>query len=155
MPDNPTPTGGFSEQQIERAARIIDPWAFNQCEWASRDDNDDLLRKWLPVRDAALTKARQILTPPDPAHVQAARERALTALDRVEAYIGYPERPSDLRALREALSSPLPPSLVEEVLTTSDRLGSWMSAALDDPNVCAEMKADINAWFAALEKTRK
>lgn len=30
------------------------------------------------------------------------------------------------------------------------RLGSWMSAALDDPNVCDEMKADISAWFAAL-----
>lgn len=28
-------------------------------------------------------------------------------------------------------------------------LGAWMSAALDDPSVCAEMKADINAWFAS------
>ena len=26
-------------------------------------------------------------------------------------------------------------------------VGSWLSAALDDPKVCAEMKADINAWF--------
>ena len=26
-------------------------------------------------------------------------------------------------------------------------IGSWLSAALDDPNVCAEMKADIEAWF--------
>lgn len=31
----------------------------------------------------------------------------------------------------------------------SDRLGMWLSAALDDPGVCAEMKDDINAWFAA------
>ena len=29
-----------------------------------------------------------------------------------------------------------------------DRLGAWMAAALDDPKVCAEMKADINRWFA-------
>jgi hypothetical protein len=29
------------------------------------------------------------------------------------------------------------------------RIGSWLSAALDDPNVCAEMKADILAWFDA------
>lgn len=30
-------------------------------------------------------------------------------------------------------------------------VGRWLSAALDDPGVCAEMKADINAWFAAGE----
>lgn len=28
-----------------------------------------------------------------------------------------------------------------------DALGAWMSAALDDQNVCAAMKADIQAWF--------
>lgn len=31
----------------------------------------------------------------------------------------------------------------------SDRIGAWLSAALDDPGVAPEMKADINAWFAA------
>lgn len=31
-----------------------------------------------------------------------------------------------------------------------DGLGSWMSAALDDKNVCADMKSDINAMFEAL-----
>jgi hypothetical protein len=30
-----------------------------------------------------------------------------------------------------------------------DAIGRWLSAALEDPNVCAEMKADINAWFEA------
>lgn len=34
----------------------------------------------------------------------------------------------------------------------NERLGRWMSAALDDPRVCAEMKADIHNWFAAWEK---
>lgn len=29
-----------------------------------------------------------------------------------------------------------------------ERIGAWLSAALDDPKVCAEMKADIEAWFA-------
>lgn len=38
-----------------------------------------------------------------------------------------------------------------EIHSTSDALGKWMSAALDDPSVCAEMKADINAWFAAAQ----
>jgi len=31
----------------------------------------------------------------------------------------------------------------------ADRLGRWLSAALDDPQVCDEMKADIEAWFDA------
>lgn len=31
----------------------------------------------------------------------------------------------------------------------AERLGSWMAAALEDPNVCPEMKADIKAWFDA------
>ena len=29
------------------------------------------------------------------------------------------------------------------------KIGEWLSAALEDPNVCAEMKADIRAWFEA------
>jgi hypothetical protein len=29
------------------------------------------------------------------------------------------------------------------------RLGGWMSAALDDPNVCEAMKVDIQEWFSA------
>ena len=31
------------------------------------------------------------------------------------------------------------------------KLGSWMSAALDDATVCEEMKADIREWFSAGE----
>jgi hypothetical protein len=27
------------------------------------------------------------------------------------------------------------------------KLGFWLFAALDDPDVCEEMKADIRAWF--------
>ncbi|MEK7817349.1 MAG: hypothetical protein AAB281_03760 [Actinomycetota bacterium] len=30
-------------------------------------------------------------------------------------------------------------------------LGKWLSAALDDPDVCTEMKADIRAWFSSGE----
>lgn len=33
----------------------------------------------------------------------------------------------------------------------SDGIGKWLSAALEDPGVCAEMKADIQAWFDAGE----
>jgi hypothetical protein len=35
-----------------------------------------------------------------------------------------------------------------ELRETPKKVGWWVSAALDDPNVCAEMKADIAAWFA-------
>lgn len=27
------------------------------------------------------------------------------------------------------------------------RIGWWLSAALEDPNTCEEMKADIRDWF--------
>ena len=31
------------------------------------------------------------------------------------------------------------------------RIAKWLSAALDDPQVCEEMKADIRAWFEVQE----
>jgi len=31
----------------------------------------------------------------------------------------------------------------------SVKLGAWLSAALDDPDVCDEMKSDIKEWFSA------
>ena len=39
--------------------------------------------------------------------------------------------------------SGLPPEQPE----THWAVGAWLSAALDDPNVCEEMKADIGEWF--------
>lgn len=27
------------------------------------------------------------------------------------------------------------------------RIGAWLSAALEDPKVCKEMKEDVRAWF--------
>lgn len=31
----------------------------------------------------------------------------------------------------------------------SDALGAWLSAALDDPQACAEFKAAVRTWFEA------
>lgn len=31
----------------------------------------------------------------------------------------------------------------------SDRLGAWLSAALDDSHACEEFKRDVRAWFDA------
>jgi len=36
-----------------------------------------------------------------------------------------------------------------EAVQASVDVGGWLSAALDDPNVCEQMKADINRWFSA------
>ena len=38
---------------------------------------------------------------------------------------------------------------IAQMRAANDRLGAWMSAALDDPKVCQAMKDDINAWFAS------
>jgi hypothetical protein len=38
-----------------------------------------------------------------------------------------------------------------ENIMASVALGKWMAAALDDPQVCEEMKADIRRWFGAGE----
>ncbi len=35
-----------------------------------------------------------------------------------------------------------------------NRLGKWMSAALDDPTSCQEFKDDLVAWFKAIEDVR-
>ena len=46
-----------------------------------------------------------------------------------------------------------------EAVQASVDVGGWLSAALDDPNVCDAMKADINSWFSAvflyLDEVRK
>lgn len=46
--------------------------------------------------------------------------------------------------LREGRSKRKSKAAVE---TPTDRIGFWLSAALDDPGVCPEMKHDIEAWF--------
>ncbi len=38
------------------------------------------------------------------------------------------------------------------VIEAADRVGKWLSAALDDRDVCEEMKADIGILFIALAK---
>lgn len=40
---------------------------------------------------------------------------------------------------------------VSRAVMASVNLGVWLSAALDDPNVCEAMKADIREWFSAGE----
>jgi hypothetical protein len=38
------------------------------------------------------------------------------------------------------------------VAEAANGIGSWMSAAMDDPAVCAEMKADADRLLSALHK---
>ena len=61
------------------------------------------------------------------------------------------ERYRDIVPLYAAPPSPQPDMGRARVIMSSVRLGKWMSAALDDPNVCEEMKTDIRDWFSAGE----
>lgn len=45
-------------------------------------------------------------------------------------------------------------SALAELIGTSDRLGSWMSAALDDVLACDEFKADASAFLTALARVQ-
>ena len=56
----------------------------------------------------------------------------------VAAVNALPALLDEVEALRAALSA-------EPV---DDRIGKWLSAALEDSSTCAEMRADIEAWFA-------
>lgn len=40
-------------------------------------------------------------------------------------------------------------ALLATDIQANARLGKWMAAALDDPAVCWDMKADIRFWFSA------
>lgn len=40
---------------------------------------------------------------------------------------------------------------LNRIAKTSVSLGMWMSAALDDPNVCGAMKQDIVSWLEAMD----
>lgn len=37
---------------------------------------------------------------------------------------------------------------IERIKSANVKIGAWLSAALDDPQVCDEMKNDIREWFA-------
>jgi hypothetical protein len=39
---------------------------------------------------------------------------------------------------------------LRKIRTASEKVGAWLSAALEDPKVCDEMKADVNEWFEAV-----
>lgn len=61
-PAEPLLQASQGEELRELIARLIDPWAWRQCEWAARDDNDEVLREYLPKREASLAKADAILS---------------------------------------------------------------------------------------------
>ena len=62
-----------------------------------------------------------------------------------------PEKKSDAPRLLDTLclTCGLHTFLHPQPSKESEALGKWLAAALDDPIVCAEMKADIEAWFEA------
>ena len=36
---------------------------------------------------------------------------------------------------------------IEKLKKKNEAIGPWLSAALEDPNICKEMKQDIEYWF--------
>ena len=44
---------------------------------------------------------------------------------------------------------------VKRLRSGMEAVGPWLSAALDDPGVCAEMKADIAKFFEAMQEREK
>ena len=80
------------------------------------------------------------------------------AIDGWSPYVGDKDYPSDgcitvdgsidLAKLAAAI---LHGPTLQAVREANDAIGMWLSAALEDEGVCAEMKADINRWFAALK----
>lgn len=64
-------------------------------------------------------------------------------------HVFFPREADAIAAWNRRPPASLPVQGVRVTEDASDRLGRWLSAALDDPGVCAEMKDDINAWFAA------
>jgi hypothetical protein len=62
----------------------------------------------------------------------------------------HPRTPEPMDATDEEYCLRLARAAIEALpARTDDPLGKWMSAALDDPNVCEAMKADIREWFSA------
>jgi len=66
------------------------------------------------------------------------RDKAATDIGFARAVIAAHEAKKTRGAMNE-----------HAILSANDKIGAWLSAALEDPLACAEFKADINAWFAA------
>lgn len=69
------------------------------------------------------------------------------------------DRPSDIVALK-ALQTPAfewekrasAQIEIAKIKSVDRRVGSWLSAALEDPNVCKEMKEGVKRWFDVQDK---
>ena len=71
------------------------------------------------------------------------RAAVARAKDAPVASYGAVVSPHDLRTLLALVEAG------ERMREANEALGSWMSAAMDDPSVCDAMKADIRRWFEA------
>ena len=59
-----------------------------------------------------------------------------------------PQTDAELQALeREHMGDP---DKKTGIYSPNHRIGWWLSAALEDPNTCEEMKSDIRDWFASI-----
>ena len=78
-------------------------------------------------------------------------KQSKTLLDAIETALSFKEWGQMSRA--EFIESHVRSYLkrVRKLTPADDALGSWMSAALEDPKVCDEMKRDIKTWMDSFQ----
>jgi hypothetical protein len=163
--DAPTPWGRYSIEE-ETGDNVDDPALHPDVSsrWVLYFNGQVVSgHKTLDAAKAAAqadyaTRIRSALEP-SPAHPVASEEcRHCHGTGQPNGIKGGPEHGEcswcDGSGRTSASPSPAPVEAevreaVQTVPDASERLGKWMSAAQDDPGVCAEMKADISAWFTA------
>lgn len=97
---------------------------------------------------------------------EASRDEVLRLLRTINRECDIGRHEADVLSIIDRLAAPPPPSVstdngsrpqeavpteqAEPAVLADSRLwaiGAWLSAALDDPNVCDDMKTDIREWF--------
>lgn len=84
----------------------------------------------------------------DPAWNDLIRSTACACAVLIRALIGAQPR-EHVEADEARVQCAGMPAERDVMRAASIAIGGWLSAALEDPGVCAEMKRDINAWFDA------
>lgn len=138
----PNTNGGSSQ------VRVDDPW----------EDAPDRHADCLAQAEAAINAYRASLPAGNEPVAWTVYDWSWTDETGEHHYARTPERMERLKAaghkltpvytLQEQLASPLTPA-EGPIAWQSDKLGAWLSAALDDPMVADEYKQAINDWFAA------
>jgi len=73
-------------------------------------------------------------------------------MDKMESELREQLMKERWRLTAEQEAGELPYASNKEI--ADEKIGKWLSAALEDPATCGAMKDDINEWFRAVEEER-